>query len=438
MNAGMLCRIAIGTIMVATTLAGCGGGGGSSGGGNNSGGSSGGSTPPPPTFTFKAASVVIGQADFDGKLPNRGVSPPSASTLDNPYGSPGYHNGILYLPDSDNNRILGFNAIPEVNDATADFVLGQADFETNTAGNSADLFDSPQSPSASDGQLFVADYFNNRVVVYKPIPATGTTATFALGQLNLNSNAEACSQTGMLAPESVFAVAGKLIVADSDNNRVLIWNDITSLDDGSPASLVLGQPDFTSCTANNDAATAPDVASSRTLNYPAGVWSDGTRLVVLDSYNNRALVWSSFPDTNYQPANLVLGQEDFEHVTANDDDQDGASDGAPTARTLSTPYNGVDSDGTRLFIADGDNNRVLVWNQFPTASFEPADEVIGQSSFILGAPNDDDQDGFPDGSVTGTPSARTLSDPNGVRILDSNTVIVGDRQNNRFLIFRKQ
>lgn len=435
MNAGMLCRIAKGMILVATTLAGCGGGGGSSGGGNTGGGS-GGSTPPPPTFTFKAASVVIGQADFASNLPNQGGSP-AANTINSPYTSPGYHSGILYLPDSDNNRILGFNAVPEVNNAAADFVLGQASFETSTAGNSADLFDSPQSPSAGGGMLFVADYFNNRVVVHDPIPATATSASFALGQADLNSNADACSQTGMLAPETAIAVAGKLIVADSDNNRVLIWNDITSLGNGSPASLVLGQPGFTSCSANNDAATAPDVASSRTLNYPAGVWSDGTRLVVLDSYNNRALIWTSFPGSNYQPANLVLGQGDFEHVTANDDDQNGASDGAPTARTLSTPYNGVDSDGTRLFIADGDNNRVLVWNQFPTASFTPADEVIGQSSFILGAPNDDDQDGFPDDSVTGTPSARTLSDPNGVRIIDSSTVIVSDRQNNRFLIFKK-
>ena len=436
MNAGIPLFVVIGAILAATTLTGCGGGGGSSGGGGGNG--SGSATPPPPSFNFNAATVVIGQADFVSKQPNQGGGSADASSVASPYSSPGYVNGVLYLPDSDNNRILGFNAVPTVNDAAADFVLGQADFTTSAAGTSDSLFDSPQSPSADDGKLYVADYFNNRVLIYNPVPTSGASATTVLGQTDLNSNAEACSQTGMLAPESLIAVDGKLIVTDSDNNRVLIWNDTAALSNGAPASLVLGQPDFTSCTANNDAATAPDVASNRTLNYPAGVWSDGTRLVVLDSYNNRALVWTSFPSSDYQPANLVLGQGDFENVTANDDDQNGVSDGAPTARTLSTPYNGVDSDGSRLFITDGDNHRVLVWNPFPSTSFAAADAVIGQSDFTHSAPNDDDQDGLPDGSVTGTPSARTLSDPNGVRIIDSNTVIVNDRQNNRFLIFEKQ
>ncbi len=431
MNAGTRIQSFIGMIAVATTLTGCGGGGGSSGGAVAA------STPPKPTFTFAAATLVIGQADMASRQPDQGGTV-AANTLDKPYGNPDYRDGILYLPDSNNNRSLGFGTLPAVNNGTATFALGQADLTSSIAGVSKALFDSPQSPSASDGKLFVADYFNNRVVVYDPTPTAGADASVVLGQVDLNSNVEACSQTGMAYPESLFAVAGKLIVADSENNRVLIWNDTSSLANGAAADLVLGQPDFSNCSANNDAGAAPDPASARTLNYPAGIWSDGNKLVVLDSYNNRALIWNSFPTSNYQPANVVLGQENFANVAANDSDQDGASDGPPTAHTLSTPYNGVDSDGSRLFIADGDNNRVLVWNQFPTTNFAAADEVIGQSDFVHGAPNDDDQDGLPDDGLPGTPSARTLSDPNGVRIIDNSSVIVGDRQNSRFLIFKKQ
>ncbi len=35
------------------------------------------------------------------------------------------------------------------------------------------------------------------------------------------------------------------------------------------------------------------------------------------------------------------------------------------------------------------------------------------------------------------PSNRTLNEPTGVKLVNSTTVVVGDRQNNRFLIFRK-
>ncbi len=47
--------------------------------------------------------------------------------------------------------------------------------------------------------------------------------------------------------------------------------------------------------------------------------------------------------------------------------------------TLSLPRYAL-SDGTRLFIADGGNDRVLVFNSMPTKSGQKADVVIGQSN----------------------------------------------------------
>jgi len=35
------------------------------------------------------------------------------------------------------------------------------------------------------------------------------------------------------------------------------------------------------------------------------------------------------------------------------------------------PYDGVFSNGTQLFVDDQMNNRILVWNTFPTANFTP-------------------------------------------------------------------
>ena len=380
--------------------------------------------------------MVIGQADFTSAAANQGGTP-DANTINDPYGSPAFHNGVLYLPDTGNNRILGFNSIPATNNASANFVIGQANFTSNSAGTSADAMDAPQSPSINNDQLFLTDFFNARALGYDPTPTNGpASASYALGQANLTSNVGACSQSGLTEPETLSAAGGKLVIADTGNSRVLIWNDNTSLTNGAAANVVLGQNAFDTCTENDDDQNGiPDAQpSSRTLAFPTGVWTDGSKLVVLDSDNNRALIWNSFPTSNFQPADLVLGQGDFTHNAANDANQDGSPDANAAANTLNYPYDGVDSDGTRLVIADSDNHRVLIWNQFPGSHFEPADEVIGQSDFANNLPNDADQNGL----VDAQPSAQTLNEPTGVRIIDSQTLIVGDRQNNRFLIFSKQ
>jgi len=47
------------------------------------------------------------------------------------------------------------------------------------------------------------------------------------------------------------------------------------------------------------------------LNHPMGVATDGVRLFVADTCNNRVLIWNSIPTTNYAPADVVVGQPDF-------------------------------------------------------------------------------------------------------------------------------
>jgi DNA-binding beta-propeller fold protein YncE len=112
-------------------------------------------------------------------------------------------------------------------------------------------------------------------------------------------------------PDAVVTPDGKLLVADSGHNRVLVWNQIP-LTSGQPADLVLGQPDFTSCDANAPMSQGgASLVSNRSLAAPVGLWTDGTRLVVIDAGNHRALIWNSFPRSNFQPADLVLGQPDF-------------------------------------------------------------------------------------------------------------------------------
>ena len=404
--------------------------------------SSGGSSLPPPTpltltlSSFQNASLVIGQTNFGGAVANQGGAA-GANTISSNYGNLAHNNGVLYISDYDNNRILGFNSVPTVNNAVADFVLGQPDFTTTTPGVTSTVFSGPQTVAISGGKMFAVSFNNRRVLIWNTVPTSGGVAPdVVVGQVDFTSSATGCTGTNLSDPQTLWAVDGKLIVTDSDNHRVLIWNSIPT-SNNQPADVVLGQQSFTNCAANdlNDDGT-PDTPSASTMRLPAGVWSDGTRLVVLDSSNNRALIWNSFPTTNFAPADLVLGQSDFVHVTANDDDQNDVID-APgnvaTARTMQFPYAGVYSNGVQLFIADNGNNRLLVWNSFPTSSFAPANVVLGQGDFIHKTQNDDNQDNVADAS----PSARTLRGPTGVNQVGTQ-LSVSDLNNSRVLIYDSQ
>ncbi|MEL6669263.1 MAG: NHL repeat-containing protein [Bacteroidota bacterium] len=174
----------------------------------------------------------------------------------------------------------------------------------------------------------------------------------------------------LLAPRGVHLINGKLIVADTGQNRVFIWNQLPE----SPyadADVVLGQTE-----ANSTARNAGGQAGASTLLYPSGLWSDGQKLVVCDAWNHRVLIWSKFPSRHGQPADIVLGQPDF---TSHEPNVGGVSS-LPTAKSLNWPY-GVDSDGQRLFIADTGNRRVLIFNSWPEQSYEAASHVIGKSGF---------------------------------------------------------
>jgi hypothetical protein len=376
-------------------------------GGSGDGGGGGGSTPVN-LVNFQAASDIIGQSTVTGRLANNGgsVTPNQSGVF-----APNAHVAIgsLYVPDGGNNRILGFNSVPTGLGANADFVLGQADFGSNTSGTSATKFNGPISCWVSNGVLFVADFQNERVLLFSPPPTSAATpATLALGQPDLTTQGPSAGTTGLSSPVDVCAAGNRIVVADASNHRVMIWNGIPPAS-GAPAQLVVGQPDFTTVTSG---ATAGKMA------LPLGVWTDGTRLVVADTGNNRVLIWTTFPTVNGQLPDLVVGQPDFTTNTPGD----GAS-------KMASPKSAC-SDGSQLFVADSFNNRVLIFSPFPTASNPAATGVLGQSNFTNVAANDDDQNGVQDA----TASARTMANPSGVTTL-GNRLFVLEEDNNRVTIF---
>lgn len=164
-------------------------------------------------------------------------------------------------------------------------------------------------------------------------------------------------------PWGVATHGTRLFVTDTRNNRILIWNTIPTRN-YQPADVVVGQPDFD---------TASSGGGRSGLNWPNGIATDGQRLFVADTYNSRVLIWNSIPTSNGQPADIVLGQPDFNTYEAE------LSPGGP-ADSLCIPST-VATDGTRLFVADSGHERVLIWNTIPTQSGQPADLVLGLPEF---------------------------------------------------------
>ena len=380
-------------------------------------------------WTFRPADVVVGQPSKTAV--ETGLS---ATRLGGNAVATGlFVNGILYLPDPANHRILGYLGLPESDGAAADFVLGQSSFGAN-AYNDDDQDGSPdavptartlRSPTgvASDGtRLFVADGANHRVLIFQQLPTTNfAAADVVVGQASMDATAySACSlDAPIFFARRVAAGGGRLLVTDEAGHRVLVWTTIPTTNGVEP-DLVLGQPRSEATCEPNDAnqdGVSGD-RSARTLYVPQDVWTDGSRLLVADTSNARVLLWQTFPTVSFAPADVVIGQASMtERVT-------------DVSATSVGMVEGVASNGNQIAIADYAASRVLVYNAFPTANGAAASRVLGQSNFFAFTPNDGDQNDAPDA----TPSARTLNRPQGVW-MGEGVLLVSDTSNRRYLLF---
>jgi hypothetical protein len=365
--------------------------------------------------SFQTATRVLGQGDFFSYDPHRG-DVPAADTFGAPWGNPVLAGGRLYVSDLQANRILGFDGIPTLNGASAAFVLGQPNFTSTAEGAGRAEFAGPEGTSSDGTRLAIADKNNSRVVLYAALPtSTGAQADRVVGQPDFGTSTEGCDAQTLNFPEDVFIGHSKLIVADSGNHRVMVWNSVPTTN-GARADLVLGQGSFTTCAPNdrNGDGNGDGAPTASTLFAPGGVWTDGTRLLIADAGNHRLLLWDRFPTTSGQPADWVLGQPDFTSQAS-----------ATSDRGMNAPA-AVTSTGLQIFAAERQNNRVLVWNQFPATNGLAADTVLGQPDFTSTERFDP-----PTGTTT---SARSLFQPTGVHLAWP-SVIVKDYGNRRVLVF---
>lgn len=252
----------------------------------------------------------------------------------------------------------------------ASLVIGQPDFKTiNTTASQTIAAGASSSAISSKGVLAVGSMYANRVLLWNSLPETnGAPASVVIGQTDFTSTTPGCSPTKLYNPTNVaFSPDGtKLIVCDGGNNRVLIWNSIPTTN-GAPADVVIGQEDFYS--------NSPGCTPSK-LDRPTGALClpDG-RLLISDYNNGRVLIFNKIPETNGASADVVIGQPDFysDYIHYGPDG-------------LSYPWDcALSPDGRLLISDDGDQSggahRVLIFQDVPTTNGAAADNVIGNTVF---------------------------------------------------------
>lgn len=264
-------------------------------------------------------------------------------------GSIAVDGNILYVADTVNHRILGFRDVRSVAlGKPADLVIGQVDFNYTLPNSPTANLNIPNQtglyfPHAvavdKNGDLYVADSGNSRVIRFpKPFDnAANLRPNLVIGQANFFSKITDTSSRNLSFPVGLaFTTGGHLLVTDQLQNRVLFFFRPTGGDftNGQASTIVFGQSDFTSSQSGD--------ASTNRMNNPRGISVDvDDRLYVVDSGNNRILIYNRAPQAGIDPTPaFVLGGFN-----------------GPVGAT-SDPRTG------ELWVTDGNNNRVLRFPAF--------------------------------------------------------------------------
>jgi prepilin-type N-terminal cleavage/methylation domain-containing protein len=351
--------------------------------------------------------AVYGQGgNFNTSTPNNGGL--SAASLSGPLGIAVDSSGGLYVADTTNNRVLYYPA----GQTTATRVYGQPNFSSGTANNGGLSGTTLNQPSGvavdSSGGLYVADTSNNRVLYYPPSCAAVTYACSATrvygqgGSFTTNAaNTSATTANTLFAPLGVAVdSSGNLYIDDQSNNRVLYYPAGQTT-----ASIVYGQPNMNSRTANNGGVSAG-------LKTPLSVAVDASGNLYVGDSNSRVLVYPAGQTT----AARVYGQPNMNSNTYNYS----ATGGNASATSIASPSGiAVDSSGG-VYIEDQGDQRVLY---YPATCATVIDDCA--ATRVYGQPNMT--------SNAGGDSQNSFDIPQGLAIY-SGGLYISDWGNNRVLL----
>lgn len=179
-----------------------------------------------------AADLVLGQRDFitrdeagGGHAPGAGMRWPHAIAL---------ADERLFVTDAGLSRVMAWNARPTKDGQPCDMVLGQRDLHAgdhNVGGYhpTAASMSMPYGLCAAADELVVADTANSRLLGFDlGALATGRAASRLTGQKSFTEKGDnrwaQAARDSLCWPYGVSRCGTTLVVADSGNNRVLLWD----------------------------------------------------------------------------------------------------------------------------------------------------------------------------------------------------------------------
>ena len=303
----------------------------------------------------------------------------------------------LYIADTYNNRVLGYNDIRNVKPGdAADIVIGQTDLtrtQYNAPGGDIDqpLATGLVSPSGvavdADGNLWVTDTGNGRALRF-PSPFSqpagqAQRANLVIGQISFTAKNTDASRNTLGQPVGIaFTVDGHVAISDVGHNRVLLYRKPTGGDfsNGQAAATVFGQPDFTS-------AALGTATQDNRLYRPLQIATDtDDRLYVCDPGKNRVVIYNRIVSAPNDPAPAFF-----------------LNAGSTRGATLNGPHGVYVSEKTgEIWVADARVGRV---NRYPRFDLLPITD--GASFFIQVA----------DGTLS--PIAVTLDGSGNLLVADS-------------------
>ena len=304
-----------------------------------------------PFTTDTIADEVWGQTDFSGNLCNGGAPSPSASTL-----CLGLTSGVeldpagnLWVADGGNNRVLRYpkDLGTGIIAKTADLVIGQRDFVSNGAGNSLSSLNFPSSLRfGPSGQLYVADSVNNRVLLFNPPFTTGMSASSTFG-----------SQLSEPYGLEVDPAGLGVWINDFGNHMIELWDF-----DGVTVTRVLGkdtyQPDGNCVEWLCDSGGGFGIDAEGNI-LPA------VYVYVQDVLRFKAPIPPPQPGVVYQPDKLFFSPPPGYNLFS---------------LNATESVNGVAVNGDQLIVSDG--SRMLFWNGLDAlTNGRPADGLVGDPEF---------------------------------------------------------
>ncbi|KPA09952.1 F-box associated region domain protein [Candidatus Magnetomorum sp. HK-1] len=293
--------------------------------------------------------------------------------------------GNLFVADFVNARVLGFdNAALKANGANADRVFGQSNYVSNTELTTENRFNNTTSAILDHtGSLYVSDFNNNRVMIFNDVmnKTNGSSADYVIGQPDFNSGA---ANNGGISDRSLYGLHwmyfdktnNHLWGADFTNNRVLRYtmmvktSPVMSLisDSTMNEDTVSNAISFTVTDINEQALTITYASSDESIISSSGITFSGDQVssnggvyTVSTSSGASSVTLTVTPETNQYGTALIT-------ITVTD------PDGMTAAQSFALTVNSINDIPEISLIADQTTNEDTAINSisFTVADLENA------------------------------------------------------------------